>query len=65
MWLDRRYLANKQAERLLLWFVWRLPRKLVMWCYIRVAAHAMTGYHSGTRVGDLRMMDALKRWERR
>ena len=63
LWLDRRYLAGKQAEQALRWVAWRLPRRLVMWCYIRVGAHATTGQYENTVVPELSMMDALKRWD--
>lgn len=61
--MEWRYWMAKRAERVLLWFVWRLPRTLVMWCYIRVAAHATTGQFSNTVVPNLGMMDALQRWD--
>jgi hypothetical protein len=63
LWHDRRYLASRQAERALRWVVWRLPRRMIMWCYIRVAAHATTGRYGDTAVPELTMMDALKRWD--
>jgi hypothetical protein len=65
IWRDRRYLLSREREKLLIKFVWHLPRELVMWCYIRVAAHATTGKHANTVVPELRMMDALKRWDDR
>lgn len=64
LWLDRRYLLNRRYEAFVRWIVWRLPRELVMWCYIRVAAHATTGKYANTTVPDLSMMDALQRWEK-
>lgn len=63
VWRDRRYLISKWRESALLWIAWRLPRKLVMWCYIRVGAHATTGRYGSTVVPELTMMDALKRWD--
>ena len=45
------------------WLAWRLPRTLVKWAYIRVAAHATTGKHENTVVPELSMMDALRRWD--
>ena len=55
-WLDRK------AEKILTWFVWRLPKKIVMWSFVRVTAHASTGKWSNQIVPDLTAMDALKRW---
>ena len=54
---------NKIRERFALWLAWKLPRCLVMWCAIRLMAHATTGEHSDTVVPELSAMDALKRWE--
>lgn len=63
IWMDRRYLTGRRAEQLLRWVVWKLPRRLVMWCYIRVAANATVGIYSDTVVPELTMMEALKRWD--
>ena len=65
-WTSRyevKYQLEKRRERLMLWFVWRLPRTLVKWCFIRVAAHATTGDYESTVVPELSMMDALQRWD--
>jgi hypothetical protein len=51
------------SERFWLWLAHRLPRKLVMWCAVRVGAHATTGKHGSTIVPELSFMDALKRWD--
>ena len=42
--------------------VWRLPRRLVYWSAIRVAASATTGRYSDQIVPDLTVVDALDRW---
>ena len=42
---------------------WWLPRKLVMWCFIRVVANATQGKWSSQVVPELTAMDALQRWE--
>jgi len=41
---------------------WLLPRRLVMWCAIRLIAHATQGEYSNQEVPALGAMDALKRW---
>jgi len=41
---------------------WLLPKQLVYWCAVRVAAKATTGIYSNQVVPDLTAMDALKRW---
>jgi len=52
------------AERIWMWIAWRLPHTLVMWCTIRLGAHATQGEYSNQEVPALLFMDALKRWER-
>lgn len=59
----RYWRIHRPAEKLMLWFVWKLPRKLVMWCYLRVGAHATTGRFGNTIATDITMMEALKRWD--
>jgi hypothetical protein len=61
--IEIKYEIHKRAEKLMRWFVWKLPRKLVMWCYIRVAAHATTGKFGNTIVPEITMMEALQRWD--
>ncbi len=65
-WIYRfhtQYTFNKMKEKLIMKFAWLLPRYLVMWCYIRVVAHATTGQYSNTIVPELSAMDALERWD--
>lgn len=44
------------------WLAWRLPKRLVLWCAVRVIAAATQGKYSDQVVPDLTAMDALKRW---
>jgi hypothetical protein len=60
-----RYRIAKWKDALIRKVVWHLPRRVVMWSYIRVAAHATTGKFGDTVVPELSMMDALKRWDER
>ena len=62
LWTDRRYLIGKRREDALMWVAWHLPRRLVMWSYYRVGAHATTGRYDNTDVTSLTMMDAIERW---
>lgn len=62
LWLDRKYLLARKREAVVRWIAWHLPKNLVMWCYIRVGAHATTGTHQNTVVPELGMMEALERW---
>lgn len=57
------YEIVKRREKLLMWVAWHLPRELVKWCFIRVAAHATTGRHRDTTMPELLVVDALKRWD--
>lgn len=50
-------------ERLYKWIAWRLPKKLVYWCAIRLLSHATQGKWSSQEVPTLLAMDALNRWE--
>jgi len=50
-------------EKFMFWFVWKLPKKLVYFCAIRVVAYATTGKYSNIIVPELTAMDAIKRWE--
>ena len=52
-----------KLDNIIMWIVWKLPKRLIMWCYIRVAAHATQGKYWDTIVPELTMMDALGRWE--
>ncbi|MBU2527689.1 MAG: hypothetical protein KKC03_13920 [Bacteroidetes bacterium] len=52
-----------KSEKFYLWFVWKLPRKIVYWCAIRLIANATQGKWGTQIVPELKAMDALKRWE--
>lgn len=54
--------ARRAYEALLIRVAHALPRRLVMWCAIRVMANATTGEHSNQVVPELLAMDALERW---
>lgn len=50
-------------DKITLWIAWHLPRFLVKWCYVRVAAHATTGRYGNANPDELSIMEALKRWK--
>lgn len=62
-WHNIKYELSKRRERLLIWFVWRLPRGVAYWSTIRTGVHATQGEYSNQIVPDLLFMDVLKRWE--
>jgi hypothetical protein len=49
-------------DKFLMWLAFNLPKRLVMWCAVRVGAHATTGQYSETVVPQITFMDALGRW---
>jgi len=54
---------NETLDRFLQWIAWKLPRRLVMWCAIRLIAHATQGAFGNQEVPELTAMDALSRWD--
>ena len=50
-------------DKIQMWIAWRLPKWLVKWAAVRLIAHATAGEYSTTIVPELRVMDALKRWD--
>jgi hypothetical protein len=51
-------------EKIWMWIAWRLPKTLVMWCGMRMAAFATQGKFGNTVVPELPMMDMFDRWEK-
>lgn len=49
--------------KLWLWVANKLPKSLVYFCGIRIAAHGTSGKYSNQVVPDLTIMDAIKRWD--
>lgn len=60
--IDFEYRIRRNQEKLVRWIVWRLPKRLVMWAYYRVLAHATTGKYGKTIVPEITAMDAVDRW---
>lgn len=55
--------APRRGDRRWQWLAVRLPRRLVMWAYARVVVHASSGQYGGTRVSELRVLEALRRFD--
>jgi hypothetical protein len=51
-------------EKIAMWFAYKLPKRIVYWAAIRMAAYASSGRYSTTIVPHLTVMDALERWEK-
>lgn len=62
IWMIKHWFSETEGK-VLRWIVWMLPRKIVMWSFVRVAAHATMGKWSNQIVPELTAMDALKRWD--
>ena len=52
-----------KTEDAWMWIAWKMPRKLVYWCAIRLMAHATTGDHGHHIVPEVTCLDALNRWD--
>jgi hypothetical protein len=49
-------------EKLAIWIAWRLPKRVVLWAFIRVAAHATTGKYGNTHPDSIGYKDMHDRW---
>lgn len=54
--------ARRAGDATLMAIAWRVPRRLAMWCTVRVMVEATTGEHSDQIVPDLLATEALERW---
>lgn len=52
-----------RVDRAWRWLAWKIPRRLVYWCAVRLIAHATSGKYSAQEVPALVAIDALNRWE--
>jgi hypothetical protein len=50
------------SEKLCIWLSWKLPKRLVYWCAIRVMTNATVGKHERQVIGELTCATALQRW---
>ena len=51
-------------EKFYQWLAFKLPRRLVYHCAIRLGANATVGKYSSQVVHELNFLDALERWEK-
>jgi hypothetical protein len=58
-----RYWWHRTRENILIRIAWALPRELAYWCAIRVGVHATVGRYSDQVVTELKVFEALQRWE--
>jgi hypothetical protein len=52
------------SEKIWMWLAWRLPRRLVYWCAIRLGSYGTRIYRE-QEVPALLFMDALQRWDKK
>ncbi len=62
MWILK-YEYEKWRDKAIQFIVWKLPKRLVYWCAIRVVADATIGKYRETDAARIPAMEALKRWE--
>ena len=62
--LRRRLNRKTRRDRMWRWLAHKMPKRLVYFCAIRLAAHATTSGYSSEEVPALLFMDALQRWEK-
>lgn len=53
---------SKREEKFYMWITWKLPKKLVYWCAVRLMAWATQGQWGNESPSDVNIMDALERW---
>jgi hypothetical protein len=63
LYLKTKYDINRMIDNFYLWFVWKLPHKLVYWCGIRLGAHASTGQWGADNITTVKFFEVLNRWE--
>lgn len=61
--MELKYEISRWWERLLIKLVWRLPKFVVRWSFIRVVSFATTGKYENQVTPELTALDALDRWE--
>ncbi len=59
---DLKYEMIKKRRKLLMWFVWKLPRPIIYWAVIRATANATTGKYGNTVPTGLGWDTILERW---
>lgn len=61
--IDFRDWQRRASEKVLQFIAWRMPRKLVMWCAVRLIAHATTGRWGHELTPECKALTALQRWD--
>ena len=61
-WAHFCWWMRKRRENFTIWVAFHLPRYLVMWCAVRLMAHATTGQWGHEEPGKVNIIEALSRW---
>jgi len=56
-------LVNKYQDKAAMFVAWMLPRRVVLWAYVRVMAHATSGPYGTENVDSITYSTAYRRWE--
>lgn len=61
--LELELLKAQIPDKAAMYVAWMLPRRVTLWAYIRVMAHATQGPHGSDHVEDITYRKAYDRWE--
>lgn len=61
-WHDWHYEFDKLRDNLAMWVAWHLPRRVVMWAYVRVGAEVSVTTFREKDVSAMGMMETLDAW---
>lgn len=62
-WLVFRWWVRRKLASLARAVVWKLPRLVIAWAGTRIWIHATTGPYIGTKVSEVTVDTALRRWD--
>lgn len=57
------YWLRTKREKLVMWFIRKLPKWIIYRSFIRLWAHGTSGKYGATSPDDLTWQEALNRWE--
>lgn len=55
-------LYRKLVEKICISLAWKLPKKLVYWCGVRMGAYITTGQFGSCSIEDFTIPEMLRRW---
>jgi cytochrome c-type biogenesis protein CcmH/NrfF len=57
------WVVTDPLEQVLVWIIWRLPRRIVYWAAIRLMAHATTAVYPTRTPDGVTILEALDAWD--